>query len=203
MKHIFKEGAKDHPVYLLFHGTGGNEEDLIPIVEHLDPKASILSFQGDVNEQGMLRFFKRLAMGILDEEDLKLRAEAMKIRLEDLYETYQLHDHIKIALGYSNGANLIAGMLYLNLAPFDAASLHHPMKPFKQLTPTELPPLKVMIHAGKYDSICPYDHVIDLKQALSTAGAHVTVYDYEGGHAITQEELKETAQAMKEVRKVL
>ena len=192
MKHLYFEGKPDHPVYLLFHGTGGDENDLIPLAKHLDPEASILSFQGDVNEGGMLRFFKRLAMGVLDEADLTNRANAMHERLLELYTRYGLENHTKIALGYSNGANLIAGMLYIEKAPFDVVSLHHPMKPFKTRLPKTLPALKVHIHAGTNDPICPYEHVSALEDALTKAGAHVAVYDYHQGHALTQEEVEKT-----------
>ena len=192
MKHIFKQGEPDHPVYVLFHGTGGDEHDLVPLASHVDPKASILSFQGDVNEGGMLRFFKRLAMGVLDEEDLQQRANAMATRLDELYETYDLQDTRKIALGYSNGANLIAGMLYLNLAPFDVVSLHHPMKPFATRSPQQLPPIPIHLHAGTNDPICPYHHVTSLKKAFEDAGAVVMVHDYHQGHALTQEEITRT-----------
>lgn len=131
-------------------------------------------------------------MGVLDEEDLTQRAKAMNERLTELYETYGLQNTRKIALGYSNGANLIAGMLYLNLAPFDAVSLHHPMKPFKVLLPSQLPPLTIHIHAGTNDPICPYEHVTSLKQAFEQAGAKVRIHDYHQGHALSQEEIVQT-----------
>ena len=192
MEHKFITGKSGKPLYVCFHGTGGSIDDLIPFVHMIEPEASILSFEGDVNENGMKRFFKRKAMGVLDEDDLEKRAVAMAQRLEDLYARYSLENHKKIAIGYSNGANILAGMLYQELSPFDIYSLHHPMKPFAVLKPQVLPPVEVHIHAGLNDPICPYEHVNALRADLTKAGVNVQVFDYTSGHQISSAEVEQT-----------
>ena len=69
--HRFVCGAAASPrTLLLLHGTGGTEDDLLPLGRQLDPHAALLSPRGQVLENGMPRFFRRLAEGIFDEEDL-------------------------------------------------------------------------------------------------------------------------------------
>ena len=192
MEHKFVPGDTGKPLFVCFHGTGGSLEDLIPLVHQIHPGASVLSFAGDVDENGLKRFFKRKAMGVLDEDDLRFRAQAMSERCEALYRQYSLHDHKKIAIGYSNGANLLAGMLYTGYVSFDVYSLHHPMLPFKTLKPPTLKPLDVHIHAGVNDPICPYEQVKTLQTDLTQAGAQVQVFDYTQGHQISNAEIVQT-----------
>ena len=192
MEHKFITGKSGKPLYVCFHGTGGSKDDLIPFVHMIEPEASILSFEGDVDENGLKRFFKRKAMGVLDEDDLEKRAVAMAQRLEDLYARYGLENHKKIALGYSNGANILAGLLYKEQVNFDIYSLHHPMKPFATLKPKSLKPIEVHIHAGTNDPICPYEQVNALRDDLTAAGAVVQIFDYTQGHQISSAEVEQT-----------
>ena len=78
--HEFVPGNSERTL-LLLHGTGGNERDLISLGRHLDPEAALLSPRGKVLENGMPRFFRRLAEGVFDLEDLQRR-------------TYELGDFI-------------------------------------------------------------------------------------------------------------
>src|SRR5690625_3808849 len=139
MKHIFKEGKdSNQPTLLLLHGTGGNELDLIPIAERIDSAASILSVRGNVLENGMPRFFRRLAEGVFDEEDLIFRTKQLNEFLKDASEKYDFDRENIIAIGYSNGANIAASLLFHYQNTLKGAILHHPMVPRRNI---ELPDL--------------------------------------------------------------
>src|SRR5690554_5332965 len=113
MKHIFNKGrAPERPTLLLLHGTGGNEFDLQPLAERIDPEANVLSVRGNVLENGMPRFFRRLAEGVFDEEDLIFRTKELNDFLDEAAERYEFNRNEIIAIGYSNGANIAASLLF-------------------------------------------------------------------------------------------
>src|SRR3954469_14263741 len=103
--HDFVPGSSVRTL-LLLHGTGGNERDLIPLGRELDPNAALLSLRGKVLENGMPRFFRRLAEGVFDLEDLKLRTEELAGFIERARREYALNENRLLAVGYSNGANI-------------------------------------------------------------------------------------------------
>ena len=110
--HRFEPGSRpEAPPLLLLHGTGGDENDLLPLGEAISPGSALLSLRGKVLEHGMPRFFRRLAEGVFDEDDVRLRAN----ELTDFVESARAHYGLgaPIALGYSNGANIAAAMLLL------------------------------------------------------------------------------------------
>ena len=112
MKHIFKQGAdKSKPTILLLHGTGGTEQDLLPLAELIDPEASVLSVRGNVLENGMPRFFRRLAEGVFDEEDLIFRTNELHSFLNEAAEEHGFDRANIVAVGYSNGANIAASLV--------------------------------------------------------------------------------------------
>ena len=125
MIHYYQKGTAPRTL-VLFHGTGGTEEDLVSIGHMLDPEAHILSLRGEVNENGMNRFFKRLAEGVFDEEDLTMRAKQILKEIEELLARYELRETALHSAGYSNGANMIAGMLYLYGDVFQKSVLFQP-----------------------------------------------------------------------------
>src|SRR5699024_2655388 len=130
MKHIFNKGKDStKPTLLLLHGTGGTELDLLPIAGQIDEEASVLSVRGNVSENGMPRFFRRLAEGVFDEEDLIFRTNELHAFLEEAAEKYQFDRDNIIAIGYSNGANIAASLLFHFKDALKGAILHHPMVP--------------------------------------------------------------------------
>jgi len=188
MEFIYQKGVEGHPLYLLFHGTGGNEYDLLGLMAMIHQEGNILSFRGDVNEHGLLRFFKRIRPGVFDEEDLIKRTATYQNELSDLLTTYH-NDEPLISLGYSNGANFIGSLLYHNEKRIQAAVLLHPMVPYEMIKPSELKGIQVFISAGKNDPICPYSEALQLKKDLEEAGATVTLYTTNQGHQITEDEI--------------
>jgi phospholipase/carboxylesterase/glyoxalase family protein len=175
---------------LALHGTGGDESDLIPLAQSILPGAGVLSPRGKVSEQGAARFFRRLAEGVLDQEDLAFRTGELVEFITAASRQYGFDRNGVVAVGFSNGANIAASILLRNPGVLSAAALLSPMLPFE---PEEQPALEgtaVFIGAGKTDPIVPVDQVKRLEKNLRAAGASVTVHWHPTGHTITQDELK-------------
>jgi phospholipase/carboxylesterase len=169
---------------LLLHGTGGDENDMIPLGRDLDPTAALLSPRGNVLENGMPRFFRRLAEGIFDEEDLIRRAHELADFVGTAAARYAIDPKGMIAVGYSNGANIAAAVLLLRPEVFCAAILFRAMVP---LVPASLPNLaqaRVLISSGKQDPIVPVENAQRLAAMLQAAGAEVTLRFEVAGHAL-------------------
>ena len=190
MEHIFKQGTNPHrPTLLLLHGTGGNETEMLPIAHMIDSESSVLSLRGDVLENGMPRFFKRLAEGVFDEEDLIMRTKILNDNLDKWAKMYQFDRHNIIAIGYSNGANMIASLLFQFEDCLKGAILHHPMVPLRDV---DLPTLSadVFIAAGTNDPLCLPKESKDLQMMLANAGASVAMHWDNYGHRLTPSEIE-------------
>ncbi|WP_169525230.1 alpha/beta hydrolase [Pseudalkalibacillus hwajinpoensis] len=197
MKHIFKKGNEELPVLLLLHGTGGTEEDLLPLAELIAPEHSILSVRGNVSENGMPRYFKRLSEGVFDEEDLIERTHELNTFIDDSAKQYDFDRNNVIAIGYSNGANIAASLLFHYQNALRAAILHHPMVPLRNHSLPDLSKKSIFIGAGENDPICPADETKELEQLLNNAGAEVTVHWEKSGHQLTQSEALKAAEWFK------
>jgi phospholipase/carboxylesterase/glyoxalase family protein len=173
---------------LLLHGTGGNEEDLIPLGQTLAPGAALLSPRGKVLEHGMPRFFRRLAEGIFDIEDLKLRTHELADFVERARLAYAVGGKI-IAVGYSNGANIAASLMLLHPGALTGAVLFRAMVPFVPEAPVELEQTNVLLAAGRRDPIASPDQTARLRQILERAGAKVSLRWHEGGHELGQDDV--------------
>jgi|SRR5690625_44517 len=192
MEHIFNKGKdQTKPTLLLLHGTGGNEFDLLPIAEQIDGEASVLSVRGNVLENGMPRFFKRLAEGVFDEEDLVFRTEELNKFLDHAAEKYEFNRSSMIAIGYSNGANIAASLLFHYEDALKGAILHHPMVPRRGIQLPNLQDISVFIAAGKNDPICPPEESEELQSLLKKANAKVELFWLNGGHQLVTEEVIE------------
>ncbi|WP_033827838.1 alpha/beta hydrolase [Bacillus andreraoultii] len=190
MKHLFKKGTDEaKPTLLLLHGTGGNEQDLLPIANEVDPTASVLSVRGNVLENGMPRFFRRLAEGIFDIEDLVARTKELHGFLDEAAEKYQFNRENIVAIGYSNGANIAASLLFHEENALEAAILHHPMVPRRGIELPNLEGKRVLITAGTNDPICPQQESIELEELLKNAGATVDIHWENYGHQLTYSEV--------------
>jgi phospholipase/carboxylesterase len=188
--HRFVPGSRPGAVpLLLLHGTGGNEDDLLSLGGTLAPGAPLLSPRGQVLENGMPRFFRRLAEGVFDLEDLRFRARQLADFLAAARQRYGLGEVPPIALGFSNGANIAAALLLLHPGSLSAAFLLRPMVP---LVPDPLPVLegvRVLIAAGKHDPIIQPAQSQALADLLGRAGAEVTLQWSNAGHGLTLEDL--------------
>lgn len=194
MKHIFKPGkSKEKPTLLLLHGTGGDEQDLLPLAEIVDTNASVLSVRGEVLENGMPRFFRRLAEGIFDEEDLMFRTQQLYAFLDEAAQEYGFDRSNVIAIGYSNGANIAANLLFHYSDALKGAILHHPMVPRRGIELPNLRDTSVFIAAGKNDPICPAAESEELFTTLEQAGADVRIHWEHFGHSLTHSEVEEAA----------
>lgn len=184
---------KNSLTLLLLHGTGGEENDLIPIAKMLEiTNASILSPRGKVLENGMPRFFRRLAEGVFDIEDLKFRTNELADFVQNASRRYAFDLNRIMAIGYSNGANIAASVLLLRPEILSYAILFRPMIP---LIPDTLPNLSdkhIIISAGSHDPIVPSHQTEDLFDLLRNAGAHVTIQWQNSGHELTQRDVKVT-----------
>lgn len=193
--HVYEPAASsDAPTLLLLHGTGGNERDLLPIARMVAPTAGILSPLGKVLERGMPRFFRRLAEGVFDIEDLKLRTGELADFVAAAAAHYAFDARRVTAIGFSNGANVAASLLLLRPEVLARAILFRAMVP---LVPDVMPSMKnvsVLLSAGRGDPIVPAEHTGRLAAMLRDAGAAVTVAWQQAGHELTNEDIGEARQ---------
>ena len=190
LTHRFAPAARPGlPPLLLLHGTGGNEDDLLPLGERLLPGAARLSPRGQVLENGMPRFFRRLAEGVFDLEDLRRRTHELADFVDAARQAYDLAAP-PVAVGFSNGANIAAAMLLLRPGTLGGALLLRPMVP---LVPDPLPALAgvpVQINAGTADPIVTPAQSEALAGLLRRAGASVSLDWIRGGHNLTPSDLE-------------
>jgi phospholipase/carboxylesterase len=198
--HEFVPGTSDRTL-LLLHGTGGNEHDLISLGRELDPNAALLSPRGKVLENGMPRFFRRLAEGVFDVEDLKQRTNELGDFIAAAAKQYNLASNQVVAVGYSNGANIAASMLLLRPEILHAAILFRAMVP---LVPEKVPDLSsvhVWIGAGDQDPIIPASETQRLVELLRRAGADVTIRFANATHGLTDADVKAAQHWLEELKR--
>ncbi|OMD30839.1 alpha/beta hydrolase [Paenibacillus odorifer] len=189
MIHVFRKG-KDitKPTLVLFHGTGGNEQDLLPLAEMLSPDSSVLGIRGNVLENGMPRFFRRLAEGVFDEADLLFRTHEIKQFLDEAAEKYGFDANNLVAVGYSNGANIAGSLLFHYKDIFRAAVLLHPMVPLRNVELPSLEGVSIFIGAGTNDPLITSTETQELEGILQKAGAEVTTHWGNQGHRLSMAE---------------
>ena len=175
---------------LLLHGTGGNERDLIPLGRELDPNAALLSPRGKILENGMPRFFRRLAEGAFDLEDLKQRTEELADFVTTAARHYGFATDQLVAIGYSNGANIAASMLLLRPEVLPAAILFRAMVPLVPDTVPNLSSVRVWIGGGNQDPIVHESETKRLAELLGRAGADVTIHFANAGHGLTNDDVE-------------
>jgi phospholipase/carboxylesterase len=169
---------------LLLHGTGGDENDMIPLGRDLDPTAALLSPRGKILENGMPRFFRRLAEGVFDEEDVIQRAHELADFVSSAAARYEFDADRVTAVGYSNGANIAAAILLLRAEVFANAVLFRAMVPLVPAVLPNLAPVRVLILSGKRDPIVPVENAERLAAMLRNTGADVTLRFELAGHAL-------------------
>lgn len=196
--HKLVAGQPDKPTILLLHGTGGTETDLIPLGSTLFPGATLLGVRGKVLEHGQARFFRRLAEGVFDMEDLHARTAELADFLPDVCARYGLDPANLVALGFSNGANIAASLLLSRPQALRAAVLVRAMVPFLPQEPGPLQGAPVLLLSGKYDPLVPLDNAGHLAKLLQERGAAVTWHQLEAEHNLTREDVQLAAAWAKE-----
>lgn len=194
--HRFEPGAETGgpaPVLLLLHGTGGDEHDLIDIGHALLPGAPLLSPRGKVSEHGAPRFFRRLAEGVFDLDDLRHRTHELADFVEAATEAYDLQNRPVVAVGFSNGANIAASLFLLRPEILSGAVLWRPMVPLEPEQPVDLQGKPIFIGAARFDPLIPVPETERLVALLGAAGADVTTHWQPAGHGLTQEDLRGAA----------
>ncbi len=181
--------AGDKTTLLLLHGTGGDENDLLPLGPAIAPTAGLLSPRGKVLEHGMPRFFRRLAEGVFDVPDLIARTHELADFVAAAAAHYGFDANRVVAAGFSNGANIAASMLLLRPGVLGGAVLMSPMVPLEPETPADLKNTPVLIGAGRQDPIAPPAGTEALAALLRNSGAEVMVHWHAGGHTITPDEV--------------
>jgi phospholipase/carboxylesterase len=181
--HRFVPAAdRTRPPVLLLHGTGGDENDLVPLGRHAAPGAALLSPRGKVLENGMPRFFRRLAEGVFDETDVIARANELADFVGEAREAYGLP--APIALGFSNGANIAAAVLLLRPETLAGAALLRAMVPLSAPPPVDLTDKRILVVSGALDPIVPAENAARLAGMLERAGARVEHRTLPNGHGL-------------------
>lgn len=183
------KAKKSNLTLLLLHGTGGTEDDLIPLGNELTPDASILSVRGKVLENGMPRFFRRLEEGVFDLEDLKMRTDELADFVLKSSSIYDFDLKRLVAVGYSNGANIGASVLLRRPEVLAGAILFRAMVPF---IPDVLPDLSkkfIILLEGMRDPIVSKQEAESLLKIFNKAHSNVTIKWQGSGHNLTQEDI--------------
>ena len=182
--HRFEAGTRRGATpLLLLHGTGGDENDLLPLGRAVAPDAALLSPRGKVLEHGMPRFFRRLAEGVFDEDDVRHQANALADFVSDARTRYRMA--APIALGYSNGANIAAAMLLLRPQVLSGAVLLRGMVPLTTAPRDDLAAKPVLIISGAQDPIVPAENAARLADLLRASGAAVEHCVLPAGHGLS------------------
>ena len=193
-RYVWQPGAvPDAPVLLLLHGTGGDETSLLPLAPMIAPGAAILSPRGNVLEQGMPRFFKRLAEGVFDLEDLRVRTAELARFIDAAAAEHSLDRSRVYAVGYSNGANVATSLMLTQPAAFAGAVLYRAMMPFQpEGAVPSLLGVGALLLSGRADPIVPADQVERLAAMLRDAGAEVRLDWLPGGHQLGSADVSRT-----------
>jgi phospholipase/carboxylesterase len=187
--HHFEPGDRREatPPLLLLHGTGGGENDLLPLGQAIAPGAAILSPRGKVLEHGMPRFFRRLAEGVFDEDDVRRRANELADFINEARKRYGIS--APVALGYSNGANIAAAILLLRPEALAGAMLLRAMVPLSKPPKADLAGKPVLIVSGQFDPIILPSNSARLATMLTNAGADVAQRTLPVGHQLSQADI--------------
>ena len=194
--HIAEKPATGQPLVFTFHGTGGDENQFTGLIRQILPEAGLVSPRGNISEYGANRFFRRKAEGVYDMDDLA----AQTIRMTDFIAAHKAAnpDAPVYALGYSNGANILASVLFKAPELFDRVVLMHPLIPWQPEENPGLAGVKILITAGRNDPICPLPETETLSSWLSAQGAKLEVNLHDGGHEVRQQEIDATAAFLRE-----
>jgi predicted esterase len=191
-RHHYAPGRGEHAetTLLLLHGTGGTEHDLVPLGEQLLPGAALLSPRGKVLEQGMPRFFRRLAMGVFDVPDLIARTQELAEFVGAAARDYGFDASRVVAVGFSNGANIAASLMLLHPRTLRGGVLFRAMVPLQPREQPDLSGRSVFLAGGRFDTMVPATNTEQLAEMLRSAGADVTLHWENEGHSLVPSEVE-------------
>jgi phospholipase/carboxylesterase len=195
--HVWVPGTGGPPL-LLLHGTGGDENDLLPLRTYLAPDAPVLSVRGTVLENGMPRFFRRLREGVFDEDDLRARVDELAEFLVAAEREYGVTAGTWTAVGFSNGANIASATLLRRPQSLAAVVLLAAMVPFREPPPADLTGKRVAVANGRRDPMATAEQTAALTAQLRERGADVAEFPHEGGHTIDPAQLPRLARFVRD-----
>ncbi|ASZ12381.1 alpha/beta hydrolase [Chitinophaga pendula] len=192
LKYIYRPVPGESYTLLLLHGTGGDEQDLLSLAHYFGNNMNLLSLRGNVLEHGMPRFFRRISMGVFDEDDLRFRTGEMAACIQGLSKQEGFDPNKIIALGYSNGANIAAASLLLYPSLLAGAILFRPMRPFREeVTPpgfhTAVP---VFMSSGAQDPTVAEGASEAYATWMQTLGFQVQHEVLPAGHQLTHRDIE-------------
>jgi phospholipase/carboxylesterase len=193
MKHTYifqKSSTPDAPTLLLLHGTGGDERDLLPLARQFPGEWNVLSIRGNVLENGMPRFFRRISFGVFDEADITRRADDLAEFILELADKEGFDPERIFAVGYSNGANIAGALLVQRPGFFAGAVLWRPMQPFQVIEPFTSPrPSRLLLTTGAMDPTVRQADSEKWARLLADAGYQVSHEVVRAGHELTQQDI--------------
>jgi phospholipase/carboxylesterase len=190
-EHVYSPGSDPAaPTLLLLHGTGGSEHDLLPVVDHLGHRGAVLSPRGKVREAGMSRWFRRLAEGVFDTDDVVRRAGELAGFVAAAAREHGFDPGNVVALGFSNGANIAASVLLLHPTVLRGAVLFSSMLPLRPDDAPDLSHAAVYMGQGRIDAMAPAESAEELARLLDDAGAAVTLEWHDAGHQLGLAQLR-------------
>jgi phospholipase/carboxylesterase len=191
--YLYRERARPagSPLFLAFHGTGGDENQFFGLAAELAPDADVIAPRGDVSEHGSMRFFRRKAEGVYDRDDLAARTEKMAGFVEA--HRQRLQPSRVIGLGYSNGANILTSTVLARPDLFDEIVLMHPLIPWRPQDDPRLRRLRVLLTAGRHDPICPQPLTVALADFFRDNGSRLELVWHPGGHELRPDEVEAAA----------
>jgi phospholipase/carboxylesterase len=189
-QHIYRPAERAGPYsLLLLHGTGGDENDMVPLADLIAPGAALISPRGQVSENGAPRFFRRFAEGVLDVEDWRERSEGLADFVVSVSTEHGISPNALFAVGYSNGANIAQGLLLLRPDVLGGAVLFRPMFITGDVPMKDLSGRPVLLLGGIHDPITPPDDLPRITQQLQQRGAHVTLKTVQASHGLTRDDI--------------
>lgn len=173
---------------LALHGTGGDETQVLDLAAEISPDSAIIGLRGKVQEDGSNRFFRRFAEGVFDEDDLRFRASEIAAFIEEFLKETHLPRPL-IAVGYSNGANIAAGLLLMHPEVLDGAILFRAMSPFQDPPVVNLTGKKILLSNGEKDPLAPLDVAEKLGDTFNRCGATLHHRITPSGHGLTRTDI--------------
>lgn len=187
----FEIDNKTSKVLFLYHGTGGMETDLLPLVKPFQKSHTIVGLRGNVVENGMPRFFKRLDFGIFDQENIKEEVGKLVMFINDWAKEHTVKTENILHVGYSNGANFILAAMFYHPEIIKKAALLHPMLPFEPDKKLDLSKQELFVSWGQYDQMIKPEQSKQVVEILNTHAAKITEITTEEGHGITESEISQ------------